>query len=327
MSDTKSNLKRNNYVLLFIGAILIIFSFVFNKQIDQKISEIAVSEPVNKNEPTPIPTVEEQIENFGVDTSFTSKSYIVYDLTRDKIVAGSNVDERLPNASTTKAMTALVAIRNFPLDRVLTVSQECIGIEGNNVGFKVGEKYYVEDLLYGLLLRSASDAVCVFATNYPGGSAEFIKKLNTTSEELGLENTNYVNAIGLDAPDHYSSSRDLLKLILEVRKIERLKLIMASRNFTLRDLSFGNTYYVSNTNELLFNLPGTVGYKTGFTSSAGECLIFGYENFGTDVIIVVMGSQNRFLDAKQLLNIYLDTQGMKEGSGVVESTSSIQLTN
>ncbi|PIR43666.1 hypothetical protein COV24_01255 [candidate division WWE3 bacterium CG10_big_fil_rev_8_21_14_0_10_32_10] len=318
------------YYLLILGILLISLSSFLN----YKFSESKVVKDLKKTIVyEPLESVlgdsdengdkkAEKIEELPVQNGFSAKSYILYDVNSSQIVGGKDVDVLLPNASTTKLMSAYLVIKKYPLDSILTVPAECVGVEGNNVGFVAGEKFYVEDLLYGMLLRSASDATCVFSANYSKGTPGFVDEMNKEAKNLRLENTHYTNPIGLDDVNHYSSSRDLLKMTLELRKIEKLKIVMGSRDFTLKEISFGKRYYVSNTNELLFTLPGTVGYKTGFTSNAGECLVFGYNNFGTELIIVIMGSTDRFSDAKQLLRLY--EQKAHPDAGIVESTTSVK---
>lgn len=297
------SLNVTTYLFFVIGVVLIIASIVLGglaKSTTDSLNTQQVNESTNRSQEQE--EIKEEIIPLPVDPTFTSKSYVLYDVNAEKVVGGLDIDKKVANASTTKIMTALIAIEKYPLNRVLTVPDQCVGLEGNNVGFLPGQQYFVQDLMYGLLLRSASDATCTLTSNYNG---DFIYEMNKKASELGLINTNYVNAIGLDNDNHYSTSRDLLKLILEARKNETLKIIMGTRYFTLTETKTNRQYSVDNTNRLLFEIPGAVGYKTGFTSNAGECLVFGYTNFGTELIIVVMGSNDRFADAKQLLDLYL----------------------
>jgi D-alanyl-D-alanine carboxypeptidase (penicillin-binding protein 5/6) len=148
--------------------------------------------------------------------------------------------------------------------------------------------------------------------------------MNDTSYKLVLENTNYVNAIGLDAPKHYSSARDLLKLILAVRTYNKLNIVMGSRYYTLRELKNGRQTTVANTNDMLFKLPGTVGFKTGTTDNAGECIVYGYTNGDVNLIIIVMGSKNRFYDTASLLDIYLSQFGSLNKPIINEATKIYQ---
>jgi len=309
MEDQEMPFKKSNFVktvIVFLGIFLMAASFGFNKSVVNKpVKSVNVSHPkvvtVKDNEGDKKNNV---LLQFNTGEGFTAKSYLIYDKNSKQIVYGKDIGKQLPNASTTKLMTALVAFKNYSLDTILNVPESCVGLNGSNVGIKAGEKFYVEDLIYGLLLRSGSDAACVISTNFPGGRDNFIKEMNIKAGEMGLKDTQYKNEIGLDAEGHYSSSRDLLSLTEQILKIEKFKIIMGTRSYVMQSLE-GENYAINNTNELLFSLPGTVGYKTGYTSNAGECLVYGYENLGNKLIIVVMGSKDRFADVKELLNGYL----------------------
>lgn len=306
--NKKNNLRSASVLLTFLGIFLMGLSFGFNSFFIRKNLISTKSTPENTTDKAlkelqgdkPVDIIKE----FSVGESFTAKSYLIFDKNSNQILYGKNIDSKLPNASTTKLMTALVASRTYSLDTVLAVPIECTTLEGSSVGFKPGERFYAEDLFYGLMLRSGSDASCVLSTNYPGGREEFIKEMNKQAQEIGLKNTFYKNEIGLDEDGHFSSSKDLLTLTQKVLEIEKLKIIMGTRSFVLTSLN-GQNYAINNTNSLLFDLPGTVGYKTGYTSNAGECLVFGYENLGNKLIIIVMGSNDRFSDVKELLSGYL----------------------
>lgn len=301
--STKSSLSAKA-ALLFFGVFLMAASFGFNKSFTQRPPQNVTVEPPQVIVKEEGDKKETKILRFNTSDSFTSKSYLIYDNNSDQIVYGNDIGKRLPNASTTKLMTALVAFKNYSLDTILNVPQECVTLEGSNVGLQLGEKFYVEDLLYGLLLRSGSDASCVLSSSFPGGRQAFIQEMNSKADELELKDTQFKNEIGLDAEGHYSSSRDLLLLTKHILKIEKFKIIMGTRSYVMQSLE-GKNYAINNTNELLFDLPGTVGYKTGYTGNAGECLVYGYENLGNKLIIVVMGSEDRFADVKELLNGYL----------------------
>ncbi len=301
-----------NNLLTFLGILLILLSYLLNNYNIQNSKNNTSKNNSQKslkeeriNKTTEGDKNNEIINPLPVDTSFTAQSYLVFDESSKEIVGGKNINKKMPIASLTKLATALVSIEKFPLDLQLTVPQKCIGLEGNNVGLKLNERFYVEDLLYGLLLRSASDAACVLYQNYPGGMSVFIKDMNNLAKSLNMNNTNFVNPIGLDHPNHYSTALDLLKLINHYKKVETLKIISGTRDYTLKSLNSNSVYYILNTNELLHKIPGTVGYKTGYTTKAKECLIYGYNNQNKKVIIIALGSSNRFYDTKNLLDIYL----------------------
>lgn len=310
------------YSLLFFGLFLLIGSFIFNGFIDStpiKTERFTEEADINKVEVLPTPTIE-VINEYPVATNFTSTSYLVYDLNQSKIVAGRKIDEKVANASTTKLMSAYVAYNDFPLDKIVTVPENCVGLEGSNANFYANEEYFLEDMLYAILLRSAGDAVCAVSQLYDSTGASFVEKMNATSQQLNLTNTNYVNAIGFDSKDHYSSAKDLLNLILKVRTVNKLNIVMGSRYYTLRELKTNRQTTVANTNEMLFNLPGTVGFKTGTTDNAGECIVYGYSNGGVNLIIIVMGSKSRFYDIASLLDIYLSQTGEANKPLINEAT-------
>ena len=303
-----------NNLLSFLGILLISLSFLLNnyyytdKNIKKDTSEKTTQKQAEAKKAKSIEGDKKVniIKPLPVDINFTAKSYLVYDDSSKEVMGGFNTKKRLPMASLTKIATALVSIDTYSLDTQLVTPKECIGLEGNNIGIKEGERFYVEDLLYGLLLRSASDAACVLYTNYPsGGKDAFIKEMNNKANKLKMKDTNFTNAIGLDNPKHYTTAEDLLKLINEYKKIEKLKIISGTRDYTVKALNTNSVYYILNTNQLLHQIPGTVGYKTGYTERAGECLIYGYNNQGKKVTIIVLGSTNRFFDVKNLLDIYL----------------------
>lgn len=241
----------------------------------------------------------------------TALSYVVYDVVNDKIAAEKSSDLILPPASTTKIMTALVALEEYNIYDVLPVPKECLNLEGNQAYLVEGDSLSVESLLYALLLPSASDAACVIARGH-GNHAEFLAKMNAKAKALGLEErTNFENEIGLDSDNgnHFSTAKDLLIMAKEAMRNQELMKIVSSPYYDVRSYTTGKIYRVQNTNEFLSSLPGTVGIKTGTTEKAGGCFVFAYINTSKnkEVIIVVLGSQeeSRFTDTKSLLDWYL----------------------
>ncbi|MBU1017010.1 MAG: hypothetical protein ABIJ36_01105 [Patescibacteria group bacterium] len=252
--------------------------------------------PVKKETP-PVPKV-------------TALSYIVYDVMQDKIVADKYPDLILPPASTTKLMTALVALDEYSIEDVLPIPKDCLKLPGTQAYLLDGDFLSVESLLYALLLPSGSDAACVLAQGHNNPS-DFLAKMNKKAEGMGLTHTRFDNVIGLDSDNgnQLSTASDLLIIAREVWKNPELMKIVGTRYYKAPSHDSSKTYTIRNTNELLFSLPGTVGMKTGTTEKAGECLIYAYANTSKDkkVIIIVMGSSegSRFTDTKNLLDWYL----------------------
>ncbi|MBP7859450.1 D-alanyl-D-alanine carboxypeptidase [Patescibacteria group bacterium] len=297
------------YSLLFFGIFLISLAYFLNLNSPKSAVNLNENKKQEKKSSSQNLNPVEFIKKYNLSETFTSQSYLIYDLNSKKIVAGDLVDKQVANASTTKLMTALITIKSYPLNKVLTVPKSCLNIDASNVGIFPGESFTVEDLLYAVLVKSAADAVCTISSNFLGGEAELVSKMNAESTRLNLTNTHFTNPYGFDDIKNYSSSRDLLTLIQEVSKNEKLKIMMGTKSVKITETQTKKQYEILNTNRLLFDVPGTVGYKTGTTDNAGECLIFGYRNFGVDLIIIVMNSKDRFKDATTLLDTYLAENG------------------
>jgi len=211
-----------------------------------------------------------------------------------------NPDQILPPASVTKVMTAVIALENYSLNKPVVVPEDCTKLNGSSVGFTPNEVFTMQDMLYGLLVRSGADAACSIANiDDPG---VFVKKMNQKADELGMKNTTFQNEVGFDAVnEHFSTVNDLEKLTLHALKSGVFRKIVGTEKITIKSLNPGIEHSISNTNDLLFTIPGTVGVKTGFTDAAGECLIFLHENRGQEFLIIILGSEDRFGDTSKLL--------------------------
>lgn len=203
-------------------------------------------------------------------------------------------DARVLPASTTKMMTALVALETYPsLDQILEVPQ-AFPI-GQNLGFKMGEKLSVEQLLYAMLVQSANDAAEILAANYSTGRIGFIEAMNQKAVQLHLVNTHFANPTGIDEESHYSSAADLARLADVGLRTPEFAKIVTTENAVVSDK------VISNINQLLGKVPGVKGIKTGFTEGAGQALVTLVERSGHEVIIVVLGSDDRFGDSERLI--------------------------
>ncbi|PIS23218.1 hypothetical protein COT49_01165 [candidate division WWE3 bacterium CG08_land_8_20_14_0_20_40_13] len=240
----------------------------------------------------------------------SAMSALAIDWVSGKTLFEKNPSLPLPPASTTKIVTALVVMENYDLSTLVSISKECLGLkETPNVGFLEGEKVSVENLLYGMLVKSASDASCALA-NIDSDHIAFIEKMNKKAIDLGLKDTHFTNEIGFDSKEdnHLSTASDLATLAREAMKNGVFRGIVMTKQVTIpSQINPKNPYFVVNTNELLFNLPGTTGVKTGNTEKAKGCLVFSYENLGKNILIVVMRSEDRFGDTKKILDWILSS--------------------
>ena len=206
-------------------------------------------------------------------------------------------------ASTTKIMTAIVTIENCNLDTSIEVSKKAAGTGGSRLGLKTGDKITIRDLLYGLMLRSGNDcAVCL--AEYVGGSIEgFSNLMNQKAEELNLKNTNFETPHGLDSENHYTTAYELALLSNYALKNQVFAQIVGTKNYSI--IINGNPKELTNTNELLGELSGVYGIKTGFTNGANRCLVTACKRDNIDIICVVLGADTkkfRTEDSIKLIN-------------------------
>lgn len=238
----------------------------------------------------------------------SAKSALVVDVVSGKILYDLNKDEKSAPASTTKLMTAVIALDIYSLDETLVVSGECTNVEGQKAGLYSGMTISVKDLVNVLLINSSGDAACVLSGGATSNT-DFVNLMNLKAQKISMENTRFTNSIGLDGENgsHYSTVTDLYKLAKYAINNKIIKDIVKTKEYTLDDSSRNFEIKVFNTNKLLWNIPETVGIKTGTTQSAGEVLIYEYKSGEKDLIIIVMGSVDRFSDTKALLNWALES--------------------
>lgn len=215
------------------------------------------------------------------------------------ILANQSTSSRYP-ASTTKLMTAIVARKTYTLDQVLTIREEVFA-EGTVTGFQLGEQMTVRDLLLALLLQSGNDAAFVLANNSPGGYQAFVKQMNTEAQALGMSETTFANASGLDDPVQQSTAVDLNILTEAVLADPVLAEMVRTKEKVITDTTGLLRHPLINRNQLLHSLPGVFGVKTGTTQSAGENLITAVRRNSREYVIVLLGSQMRYAETQQLL--------------------------
>jgi len=202
-------------------------------------------------------------------------------------------------ASTTKIMTALTALQYFKKDSVITVKPGWV--EGSQMGLQAGEQYYFGDLLYAMLLPSANDAAQTIAANYPGGVSAFVQKMNENAAMLHLKDTHYADPTGLDDDGDYTTVVDMARLASYAIKNKDLTSVTSTKEKIVTDIGDTREFTLYNLNQLL-GLYGVTGIKTGTTAGAGEVLVTSAVEKGHTYIIVVMNSQQRFVDTQALLN-------------------------
>ena len=230
----------------------------------------------------------------------SAKAALVKDLTTDTILYEKDASERLPIASTTKIMTALVASGYFKPNAVLAVGQSS-QIPGSRVGLNFGEDLSFRSLLYGMLLNSGNDAAYAIAENYPGGVLGFVSEMNKKAADLNLANTHFENPAGFDSPNHFSSAKDLSLITEEALKDPQLSRIFATKETSIVSLDKKYTHQLANLNKLLTTVKGVLGVKTGYSDIAKENLVTLVQRNNHRILTVVLGSGDRFGESTDLI--------------------------
>ena len=248
------------------------------------------------------------------DLSLKAKSAILIEESTGKVIYESNADEQLHPASMTKIMSLILimdAINNnkLNLNDDVIISKESSSMGGSQVYVNEGETYKVEELLKGVAIASANDAVVALAEKIAGSKEKFVSNMNNKAKELGLKNTNFMNPHGLDEDNHYSSARDMSIMAKELLKYKDI-LNYTSRYEDYFKKKDGSSIWLVNTNKLVKFYEGMDGLKTGYTSSAGYCLTATASRDNIRFISVVMGEEsieNRTEDTLKLLNYGFNT--------------------
>jgi|SRR3989338_1932098 len=247
----------------------------------------------------------------------TAKSVLVYDLTTNKAIFEKNIKEKVPIASLTKIMTAIVALENpKDNDKYLVLKENLVG--ENTMGLSEGEVLSLNELLYGLILHSGNDAAETIASNYSGGRTAFIKAMNDKAESLGLKNTNFTNPSGLEGDGRqYSTTQDLLVITkYALSNFPTFSHVVSTVSYHIPRTQTHKEYYLENETNLLTSYPGVKGVKTGYTPEAGFCLITYLDYGGHKIIAILLGSENRRQEMKDLLDYSLKSLGVEPPSTV-----------
>ena len=253
--------------------------------------------------------------------STSASSAILMDVDSGRVLYEQNADAKMLIASTTKILTALVAIREGDLNDVVTVSREAAYTEGSSMYLKVGEKLTLETLLYGLLLCSGNDAAVAIAEHISGSQEDFAKLMNATAREIGMEHSSFANPNGLDHEDHYSTARDMARLACAAVENETLVRMASTRSVTIG----GRT--MTNHNKLLNQIEGCFGLKTGYTMAAGRTLVSCVERNGQRLVAVTLQDGNDWADHAALYDYGFSTYPAKLGASLGQTIQRVQVEN
>jgi len=226
----------------------------------------------------------------------SAQSAVIYHADTGRILYEKNADTPHLIASTTKIMTALVALEQCDLKETVMATKEMADVEGSSMYLKVGEHYTVEELLYGLMLASGNDAATAIAIHVAGNEAAFAELMNRKAYSLGMTNTHFENPHGLDGETHYSTAVDMAKLMTAAMDNSSFAKIAGTAHITIKGLTYVNH------NKLLWQCEGIIGGKTGYTMAAGRTLVTCCQRNGQRLICVTLCDPNDWTDHAALYN-------------------------
>lgn len=238
----------------------------------------------------------------------SAASAVLYDPLSKRVLYDKNAEEPRGMASTTKIMTAIVALEQYDLSHKITIKKEWCGIEGSSMYLKQGEQITVLDLLYGLLLASGNDAATALAGAHRQGTEAFVAAMNRKAVALGLKNTHFDNPSGLDGKTHYTTALELAKLSAYAMEHPVFAQIVQTKDTTVAG------HVLSNHNRLLRDINAS-GIKTGYTKACGRCLVSAKEQNGRLLICVTLHAPDDWKDHKKLYEYGFSKYAVREVLG------------
>ena len=231
-------------------------------------------------------------------TKINAKAYTLYNPETNFFLCGENINQKLPMASTTKIMTALIAIEELDPKEEIMITGQAVGVEGSSLYLAEGDIITVRDLIYSVLLQSANDASVALAMRIGGSIDAFAEKMNERAKLIGATDTNFKNPHGLDESDHYTTAKDLALIAAAALKNETFREITSTYkySFTMGD----KTRILVNHNKLLQQYDGCIGIKTGYTKKCGRCLVSAAYKDGITLIAVTLSAPDDWRNHKSL---------------------------
>jgi D-alanyl-D-alanine carboxypeptidase (penicillin-binding protein 5/6) len=238
--------------------------------------------------------------NFRVN----ARCAIALDKESGAILFEQNAYELVPMASTTKILTALIAIEQGNLDKKVNISKRAASIRGSTVGYKPDEEITLRELVFGLMFKSGNDAAIAIAEELGNSVEGFSEIMNHYARGIGILDSHFESPHGLDSSEHYSSAYDLAILTSKGMNYDLFREIVGSKEIKKEKYNFTRDY--TNINKILWKIPGANGVKTGSTGQAGKCLVSSINNNGKDIIIVVLNCPDRWNVTDKIYNYILE---------------------
>ncbi len=298
--------------------LVLIYSFFFNGTSSDTSYESPLPSFLTRSENSQVTLIDvwlpfiEKIQGSEKEIpDFTAKSVLMYDLTTDKTLFEHNAKEKMPMASLTKIMTAIVALENRKEnDRYIVRSVDLVGED--SMGLEAGEILTLEELLYGLMLNSGNDASEVLAHNHPQGREAFLKAMDDKAKSLGLSDTKFSNPSGLQGDGvQYTTAYDLLVMTrYMLSNYPEMRKIVSTYEYIIPANDRHKEFHLFNETNLLTTYPGVKGVKTGFTPEAGMCLVSYLDYEGHHIIGILLNSENRREEMRNFLDLSLKRLGV-----------------
>ena len=238
-------------------------------------------------------------EDLPARPSIKASAFYLIELKSGRVLLEKNATRRLPPASLTKIMTALVAMEAASPEQVVLVDRRAL-LHRSSLKLHAGEQFLLRDLLTAMLVTSANDACEAVAWHVGGDADRFVAMMNERARTLGLKNTQFANACGFDAPDHYSTAADLAKLTEQALQVPAISMMVRTVTRDIASVDGTRQVPLFSTNELLLD-PDVTGVKTGYTSKAGRCLIASMGKDGHQLLLVGLNVRDRWEQAPRLL--------------------------
>ncbi len=238
----------------------------------------------------------------AVDIDISASSAVMLEAATGRVLYEKNAHEKMPMASTTKIMTAIVALEYGDVNDTVVVSQNASGIEGSSIWLSVGEKMSLSDMLFGLMLASGNDAAVAIAEHVGGSVENFVAMMNKKAQEIGAYNTHFANPNGLPADDHYTTAYDLALISAYAMQNDYFCEIVKTQYKTLPWEGHEWNRVVKNKNKILWSYEGGNGVKTGYTKEAGKCLSAAAMRDNMQLVTVVLNAPDMFNDCIKIMN-------------------------
>ena len=239
---------------------------------------------------------------YAAEPSVSATAACLMDAQSGQVLYEKNADQMLPMASTTKIMTAILALESGRLRENVTISQSAMLVEGSKIYAKAGEQYSLYDLVQGLMLASGNDAAVAIAEFLDGSVENFAAQMTAKAYQIGAQQTSFQNAHGLSAENHYTTARDLARITCYALKNPQFAQIVKKKSAVLSPVTGEGEIYVKNHNKLLTLYDGAIGVKTGYTKEAGRCLVGAAQKDGLSVVTVTLKDPDDWRDHMALFD-------------------------